>query len=73
MESPRRCPECGLPIPNGEADNHCPNCLLRLAFLPADGDEEITDASARPASHPRYFAGYELISEIAVGGMGVVW
>lgn len=73
MESPRKCQECGLPIPNGEASNHCPNCLLRLAFLPTQGDDELAESVVLPASHPRYFAGYELVSEIAVGGMGVVW
>jgi WD40 repeat protein len=74
MESARKCLECGLPLPGAEDGNHCPNCLFRLAFATqSDGDDELAEQTARPASHPNYFAGYELVSEIAFGGMGVVW
>jgi hypothetical protein len=74
MESTRKCRECGLPIPDAEEDNHCPNCLFRLAFTPqGKGADQLAEPAARPASRPRYFAGYELVSEIAFGGMGVVW
>lgn len=74
MVSVRKCLECGLPIPDAEEGNHCPNCLFRLAFLPpASGADQISDLPARPTVHPHYFAGYELISQIAHGGMGVVW
>lgn len=74
MESARKCLDCGLPLPAAEDGNHCPNCLFRLAFATqADGSDELAEPTARPASHPNYFAGYELVSEIAFGGMGVVW
>jgi WD40 repeat protein len=74
MESARKCLECGLPLPDAEDGNHCPNCLFRLAFTPqVEGADELAEPTARPASQPRYFAGYELVSEIAFGGMGVVW
>lgn len=70
MENAQNCQECGLPVPVGEAGNHCPNCLLRLAF---NGGEELAGFAALPASHPHFFSGYELIEQIAHGGMGVVW
>lgn len=74
MESARKCLDCGLPLPGAADGNHCPNCLFRLAFATqSDGAEELAESTARPASHPHYFAGYELVSEIAFGGMGVVW
>lgn len=74
MDDARKCLECGLPIPAGETGNNCPNCLFRLAFLPAaNGRDEAQDSTAPPAAQPHYFAGYELIAELACGGMGVVW
>jgi WD40 repeat protein len=65
-----KCPECGLEIPPGQG---CLGCSLRLALSP----EAITPTEARrpvpPGLKSRFFADYEIIEEIARGGMGVVY
>lgn len=66
MPSLRTCPDCGLPLPSKEEGAGCPHCLLRMAM----GEEPGLDEQMK---HPRIFGGYELLGEIARGGMGVVF
>ena len=79
MPTVHRCPRCGARLSGPGPDSRCLACLLGLAFGPDDegvgmspASEPLKEAEPRP-QRIRYFGDYELIGELARGGMGVVY
>src|SRR5688572_19822704 len=83
MRPDERCEECGAAIPPGATDGLCTQCLFALALDAPDSPATVSvppDLAPLLAKTPpaigvkfHYFGDYELLEEIARGGMGIVF
>ncbi|WP_414661386.1 protein kinase domain-containing protein [Horticoccus sp. 23ND18S-11] len=65
------CQTCGSTRTTAANDGFCTACMLRSALIDTDPDTTVIMTSALKL--PRPFGAYELETEIARGGMGVVY